>query len=188
MTRDARRTQLLDVAAHLVVTSGIGALTMERLAQWAEVSKALPYQHFRDADDVLVALHDREVTLLATRVADALATATGDVDSIEVLVSAYFQAVEDRGDILALVATAGSPVARLAARDPQEAQGFTADLLERHLGVPRRQAALVTGLVVGAMTGAIQTVADDLAPRAEVEQATIEVLRAGLASLGGIDD
>lgn len=178
---------MLDVASELVVTLGIGALTMERLAEWAEVSKALPYQHFRDADDVLVALHDREVTLLARRVEAALADRAIEGEPIEVLVDAYFQAVEDRGDILALVATAGSPVARLAARDPHDAQTFTAGLLERHLGVPRHQATLVTGLVVGAMTGAIQTVADDLAPRAEVEQATVEVLRAGLGALGGTD-
>lgn len=183
LSREERREQLLDVASELVVEQGIGALTMERLAEWAEVSKALPYHHFRDSDDVLVALHDREVVLLATRVDQALGALTDDDDPVAVLVATYFQAVEDRGDILALVATAGSPVAKLAAPDPHVAQEFTADLLVTHLGLPRRKALLVTGLVVGAMTGAIQNVADELADRRAVEQATVEVIRAGLTAL-----
>ncbi len=41
---------------------------MEGIAARGGVSKALPYRHFDNADDVLMALYQREMALLAERV------------------------------------------------------------------------------------------------------------------------
>jgi len=58
--RSERRHQLLDVAAEKVVEHGVSAMSMERVAEWAGVSKALPYSHFDNIEDLLVALYQRE--------------------------------------------------------------------------------------------------------------------------------
>ena len=71
LTRNARRDQLLDAAAVLIVSEGIPALTMERLAVRAGVSKALPYSHFERSEDVLAELYRRETGALVRRVANA---------------------------------------------------------------------------------------------------------------------
>ena len=60
MSGTARRSQLLDVAADAVLAGGMADLTMERLAEQAGVSKALPYTHFESIDHVLVSLYERE--------------------------------------------------------------------------------------------------------------------------------
>lgn len=187
LSRAERREQLLDVASELVVERGIGALTMERLAEWAGVSKALPYQHFGDSDAVLVAVHNREVELLAARIEQALRD-RGDGDAVDVLVQSYFAAVADRGDILALVATAGSPVARLAARDPRDGHDFAVRMLHDHVGLAEDTAQSIAGFVTGALIGAVQTVADGLGERRTVERATVTAIRGAVAALRDDDD
>lgn len=56
MPRNERRKQLLDVASKIVVDGGIGALTMEALAERAGVSKPVVYEHWDNSEAVGVAL------------------------------------------------------------------------------------------------------------------------------------
>ena len=56
MRAEDRRDHLLDEAAAILVAHGAAVLTMERLAESAGVSKALPYKHFDNVQHVLVAL------------------------------------------------------------------------------------------------------------------------------------
>ena len=67
-----RRTHLLDVAVVLLGESGPEAVTMEGVAARAGVSKALGYRYFDNADELLLAVHDREMAELGTRVRSAL--------------------------------------------------------------------------------------------------------------------
>ncbi|HET6795150.1 MAG TPA: helix-turn-helix domain-containing protein, partial [Acidimicrobiales bacterium] len=68
LTRQERRGQLLDAGAAIVVESGADSLTMEGVAVRAGVSKALPYQHFQDAEDLLTELATREASIIADRI------------------------------------------------------------------------------------------------------------------------
>lgn len=56
----ARREQLLDTTAQLVLDEGFGALTVEAVAQRAGVTRAVIYQHFTDLQALLETLFDRE--------------------------------------------------------------------------------------------------------------------------------
>ena len=58
MPRGERRKQLLDVANRIVADGGIGALTMEALAERAGVSKPVVYEHWSNSEAVGVALLD----------------------------------------------------------------------------------------------------------------------------------
>ncbi|AHH96588.1 TetR/AcrR family transcriptional regulator [Kutzneria albida] len=57
---EQRRTQVLDAALHLVVTSGHQAVTMEAVAEQAGVTKPVVYGVFASRADLLQALLHRE--------------------------------------------------------------------------------------------------------------------------------
>src|SRR5438445_42980 len=71
LSKEARRTQLLDSAAELITQRGIDGMTMEGVAALAGVSKALPYLHFENAEVLIMALREREMDDLSHRVSRA---------------------------------------------------------------------------------------------------------------------
>lgn len=177
LTRDARREQLLDAAARLLVERGAAAVTMERLAEWSGVSKALPYAHFDNSDEVLIALHRQVVSELGSRILDALASADHQTDRVPVVVRAYLDTVADLGPVLKAVTAPGSHSSELADRD-RVGPRFVARLLVEHFDVPQPRADAVAPVVLAAFTGAVAAWSDRVAKRAEVEEMSIAVLRA----------
>ena len=176
-----RREQLLDEVARLVVSDGgVGAVTMERLAERAGVSKALPYRHFADADAALVALYRRETSALGAAVVTALEAAPPGADLVRVSVRAYFDALLPRRDVLRALSSPGRAVPAVA--DPDDvATRFAVSLLRTYHGLDGDRAKAVAGMVQGAMVGAAATVLADAAPRASVEDALAGMLHAVLA-------
>jgi AcrR family transcriptional regulator len=60
LSRDARREQLIDVAMPLAAEHGIAGLSLDEIAQRAEVTRNLLYHYFpRGRDDIMVAVGDR---------------------------------------------------------------------------------------------------------------------------------
>ena len=103
-----RREQLLDAAARLVGERGLLSFTMEGVAAEAGVSKALPYRHFSNAEDALVALYRRELARLAEAIQRAVHGIEGGDEILTTAIRAYFDEVADRGDLLNALAGAGS--------------------------------------------------------------------------------
>jgi AcrR family transcriptional regulator len=62
-----RREQLLQLAERLVLEGGVAALTMERLADEAQIAKTVPYSHFPNASAVLLAVLERHWQALDQR-------------------------------------------------------------------------------------------------------------------------
>lgn len=179
----ARRSLLLDEAATLLVEGGPAALTMERLAERAGVSKALPYRHFADADAVRVALYQRETGRLGAGVHRALREAPEGADLVRVSVRAYFDELVPRRDLLAALSSPGRAVPALA--DPDDAgTRFAARLLREFHGVDRARARAVAGMVQGAIVGAAGTVLAGAARRRPVEEALVSMIRAALDGTG----
>lgn len=177
----ARRTQLLDVAADLLLAEGPSAFTMERLAERASVSKALPYRHFADADDALVALYRRETARLGAGVRRALLEAPPGADMVTVSITAYFDELMPRRALLAALTSPGRAIPALA--DPDDvATRFAARQLREFHGLDRGQARTVAGMVQGAIVGAAATVLAGAAPRRQVAEALTRTIRASLAS------
>src|SRR3954453_525748 len=71
-----RREQLLDVAATIVRSQGVHAVTMERVAAEAGVSKPVVYSHFANTIELVGALLRREELALDASVAEQVANAT----------------------------------------------------------------------------------------------------------------
>ncbi len=175
LTRADRRDQLLDVAAELVVERRAASITIEGLAARAEVSKALPYNHFDNADDVLIELYRREIARIGSRITEVLADPDDPEAKLRAVVHAYFQEVAERGEILSILTGPGSLVPHLADRGRGRENRFFADLLERHLGVAPERAPLVAAVVLGAFGGAVDAWAKGKARRSAAEAAVVDL-------------
>lgn len=69
MTRKEREFQerqelLLDIGAKMLVERGFAGMTMDRIAEIAEYSKGTIYQHFTCKEDIVLALHNRNMGML----------------------------------------------------------------------------------------------------------------------------
>jgi AcrR family transcriptional regulator len=59
MAHPDRAAQLLDVVEALALTEGLAAVTMQRIADLAEVAKPVVYRHFANASEALLAVLER---------------------------------------------------------------------------------------------------------------------------------
>jgi AcrR family transcriptional regulator len=179
---EARREQLLDAAGALLLASGFDALTMEGVAQRAGVSKGLGYAYFENAEDVALALHQREVEAVYRRV-EAAMRAPGSFDRrCRSALVAYFELVQERGALFALLETRLS--SRLREGSAQQQLGgflsFWTTQLRDELGLAPAAAT--------ALAGVLLTVADRFArswlggrlSRAEAERLCADFVGAGL--------
>jgi AcrR family transcriptional regulator len=177
LSREARREQLLDAAAQLLIERGATAVTMERVAEWAGVSKALPYSHFDNSDDVLVALYQRVVGALGQRVLDALHDPGSDDDRIALVVRVYLDAVAEQGPILRAVTTPGSRTSELADGERRVGPRFVARMLRDHFDLDEQRAKAVAPVLLAGLTGAVSAWADRVATRAQAEDMAVRVMR-----------
>lgn len=162
-----------------MTSAGPAGFTMERLAERAGVSKAIPYRHFTDADDVLVALYRRETAALGAGVLRALEEAPESGDLVRISVRAYFDALLPRRDLLAVLSSPGRAIPAMA--DPDQASTrFAAGILRRFHGLEPAHARAVAGMVQGAMAGAAATIIAGAAPRRRVEERLVAMLEAVL--------
>lgn len=153
LSRAQRRAQLLDVAADLLVNKGAQAVTMERLAEWAGVSKALPYSHFENSNDVLLALRNRENRRVAEQIWRVACAARVGTRTAAVT-AAFFDAVEDSSDLLGVLTGPGAIVAGPDEARQREGAEFVVRLLERHFSMSRERAIAVGPVLLGAFIGA----------------------------------
>ena len=176
LSKSARRHQLLDVAATKVVEHGLAAMSMERIAEWAGVSKALPYAHFDNAEALLVALYQREAVAIGREIVEALDAARPGDDLARVRVRAWFDAVERRAKVLSVLTAPGSTVP-LAADPDGEGQRYSARLLYRYFGVDKHRALALSGILQGALMGASTSWVSGLATREELEDVLVALIK-----------
>ena len=175
LTKSERRHQLLDAAAQAIVEHGLAAMSMERVAESAGVSKALPYAHFDNAEALLVALYQREWVTIGREIVRALDAAGPDDDIARVRVRAWFDAMEPRNEVLRALSAPGSSVP--AAADPDgEGSRYSAGLLYRYHGVEKTRALALSGILQGALFGASTSWVNGLADRQVLEDALVAII------------
>jgi AcrR family transcriptional regulator len=184
LTKEARRSQLLDSAADLLLERGLAGVTMEGIAAQARVSKALPYVHFDNAESVLLALRRREVGSIGHEVTQALASQVEPVARIGAAVHAYFDAVVDRGAILSMLTQLRPSASHRADGEARAGHRFVAKLYVSELGLSERAARVSAGLLLGALHGAVDALAHGEGSRRHIEEAVVRLA----LHLGQADD
>jgi AcrR family transcriptional regulator len=154
-----RRRQLLTLAEQLVSDHGVAALTMERLAELAGISKPVVYAHFANRDHVLIALLEGHWTSIDERVARRMTRATDFESRLRIATAAYFDVISERGPLVALVlGETGLGPAAEAARDERRRQItalWSADV-QATFGIPRAQADAACTLLRASLEQAVR--------------------------------
>lgn len=181
MSKGQRRHQLLDVAAALLADGDHGNVTMERVAERAGVSKALPYAHFENAEDLLVTLYRRASVELGESIWQALEDAALDDDLARVWADAYYHCSITQGVVFAALIRPGSPIpARADGRG--HAEEFVSRILHRHFGMDPGHARSIAAVVQGAFHGGSHAWLRDDRARDVVVAAAADVVRGLVAS------
>lgn len=155
--RVEQRARFLSAAAHLVETEGVGAVTMERVATAAALSKPVAYKHFSDRGDLLCALLEQCWEGLDRAVQRRLRSATTFEAHIDALVAGYFEEVVAQGRVLqVLLGEATSEPALEAARHARHraAEGEWSAFYQQRGGLPPAVADTAAAILRSALEGA----------------------------------
>lgn len=162
----ARRARLLDAALDAFGTAGYAETAIGPLCAAAKVSTRNFYEHFESREALLLALHD-EINL---EVFEQVLAAMGEHDPLDLPgraragITAYFRSMtsDRRRARIAVIETVG--VSAAAERHRAVAIGRFADLLTFEASrladagvVPRRDHALLSVALVGAVIGLLNT-------------------------------
>jgi AcrR family transcriptional regulator len=97
LPRAERREQLLDVTKQIVGENGLHAVSIDRVAREAGVSRPIVYEHFNDLGGLLSALLEREATRALEQLTEFMPTDAGSgaelLDILMATLTAYLEAV-----------------------------------------------------------------------------------------------
>lgn len=151
-----RRDLILDEAARIVAEEGVSAVSMERMAREAAISKGLVYNYFASRTALLSELLVREYRRFQ---ADARSLARG-VEDFETLVRlttrAYLQHVADRGVLIQRLMNEPAVATVIRTVDLEGRQltvSFFARQIVKRFGMDEAGAARASDLLMG-LTGA----------------------------------
>ena len=179
-----RREQLLDVAAAILLDQGFRALSMESVAERAGVSKGLGYAYFKNADDLAIALYDREVGEVYRRVEEAVEAADSVEARIRASIRAYLNVGHERGAVIAILQARlqGRWFARSGRRRVGEFLGFWAKRIVTDLGVGREVAEPLAAAMLSATEAGVRAATARRIPRAQVEETCVRFVLGGLGA------
>lgn len=104
MARDVRRAQILEIAQDLFSRQGYHHVSMDDIADRAEVSKPVLYRHFPSKLDLYLDVVDHRSEALLAAIDAALADDPSDGRAVvRALVRAYVEFVERAGDSFSLL-------------------------------------------------------------------------------------
>jgi AcrR family transcriptional regulator len=150
----ARRDALLDAVVALVRTKSVQEVSMEAVAEHAEVSRPLVYKHFANRDELLAAAYRREASKLHSELASEVASASTVEEMYQALLRGSIRATTERGEIFSALRAAGgwnSGIRReQRSRDRDTVRAF-ASVAVRQYGLERSRSAAVTAVLLGAL-------------------------------------
>lgn len=171
---------LLEAAVELLIERGVEGLNMEALAAKAGVNKALPYQHFENAQAVLSEIYLNQNRKLGRRLLAASATHPEPAARLEAIVAAFFDVVEEDRAILPLLSSPQARSAVEAAEEMEPGLPWFQEFLVRSFAVDPDAAWAAAEMLQGMVVGAAHAWAAGR-PRATVERLTVVACRAIIA-------
>ena len=182
MSRDARRTQLLEIAQGILRSGGLETLTMERLASEARIAKPVVYRHFADRDAVVLALLRSEWQRIDHAIAGLEPRLPWD-EALRRTLAAFLDALGRRSSWLRSLW--GTPVVEdaRAQRRAELARVLSAALVA-HFEVEPPEATTVATMLLAAFDAAGRRWIDEHLPRPLVETLCDDLARGMVRARG----
>src|SRR5215470_16516396 len=169
LSAEQRREHLLEVAAQLMLEHGFEAVTMEAIKERAGISRGLAYIYFKDVEELVFALYEREMTELERRLAAMHVTSSSFDERVRAATEIYFDFVVDRGGLLATLqmklpqrwfkASVRERLARLLAHWSDEVERAF-DVPHKHAQALARAALAATEMIAAGLRGKVLTRGD----------------------------
>jgi len=103
LPRDERRAQLLSAALEVFTAAGYHSAAMDEIADRANVSKPVLYQHFPSKLELYLAVLDLHIDSLVFAIQKAIAEHRGNSDRVKATVEAYFGFIDAEGEAFRLL-------------------------------------------------------------------------------------
>jgi AcrR family transcriptional regulator len=138
----------------LVRTKGVHEVSMEAVAEHAQVSRPLVYKHFANRDGLLAAVYRREASTLHAELAAEVAAAGSVEEMYRALLRGSIRATVERGEIFSALRAAGGWNRAIhreqRSRDRDTVRAFAA-VAARQYGLDRKRCTSVTAVLLGAL-------------------------------------
>ena len=186
MSPAERRDLILDATADVVTVEGVSAVSMERIAREADVSKALVYAYFDNRANLLAKLLLREFPAFQGE-----AVVAGVDENIEAIIRRTTVDFIDRyvakgvliQRLLSEPAVAES-VAEVQLRGRDATASYFGRLMTEQFGVPAEKAALAADLLMGVTGAAARMRLRTGTDRDGIVDLTVTMLLAAVRELG----
>lgn len=103
LPRDERRALLLSAALEVFTAAGYHSAAMDEIADRANVSKPVLYQHFPSKLDLYLAVLDLHIDSLVFEIQKAIASTPDNANRVHATVDAYFAFIEKEGEAFRLL-------------------------------------------------------------------------------------
>ena len=103
LPRDERRAQLLVAALEVFTAAGYHSAAMDEIADRANVSKPVLYQHFPSKLDLYLAVLDLHIDSLVFAIQKAIASNRENSSRVAASVEAYFGFIDNEGEAFRLL-------------------------------------------------------------------------------------
>ncbi|HUP86077.1 MAG TPA: TetR/AcrR family transcriptional regulator [Acidimicrobiales bacterium] len=158
MSREDRRSFLLDTAADLVEQGGVGAVTFESVADAAGVTKPLPYAYFESKDEILLILFQRVIGNIDAEIEAVLGVDGGFDDIVRRSLDVWFDAVRDHGRLVGALLDGRSASGLDAAiqRRDRQSQKLWHDLVADRFRLTDRDAHVLAAMLTTTATAVVE--------------------------------
>lgn len=183
---EVRKNIILDKTADLIAKEGVSAVSMERVAREAGVSKPLVYVYFPNQTTLLRDLLLRDQNRLIDLQAQAVAKAVDFEDYIRRTTRTYLKHVDETGDHIQRLMREPSVAAvfqEFDRKDRQRAVETLSKTISETFDIPTRTAMLATEIAMG-MTGAAgDMIARGVASRKRIEEITLNLAMGSIEAM-----
>ena len=176
----ARRAAFLEAAAEIVLERGASAVTMDGVAARTGVNKRLGYRYFRNREELLRALIDRELDEVTARTRALLPANPSFEQRVRMDIKVWLALVEERGPLLARLRSGPDAPAAIGLERPALEW---AERIQLAIGLPLAQAQVVSLLFLAALQGASDAVEKQIAPLDEIAAICATAALAGMYSV-----
>lgn len=158
LPREKRRLQLLECALQVFVAKGFHAASMDDIAESAEVSKPVLYQHFPGKHELFLDLLDTHLGQLQYELTTVLAHSETNKERVSGTITAFYEFIARKDEAYRLIFSSGmdndDDVTERLERFHDAMAGAIAEVIADDTGQPMAEATMLGHGLLGMATSA----------------------------------
>jgi AcrR family transcriptional regulator len=183
---EVRQSSILDHAADIVAAEGVSAVSMDRVAKAAGVSKSLVYVYFPSTTELLQTLLQRELKRLRRQQAQAANHANTFREMVRAVTHTYLTYIEERGLIIHRLQ--GEPSVAQGTGNPTDfsrdaAVVYIAEIISDNFDLPMELAIPASAISFGLPVAAGDYLDSEDADRRTIEDLTVTMIIGSVEAL-----